>query len=372
MAATTWCVGGRHGSARRWIFALMFVGAGAADAWGFTPVRPSGRDLSLKWRNGTYAYRWFPLSGTPQTASQAERDAMEWTLFARTLEVMRAAKDLCPVETRYAYTQLNIVTTRVGVGSQYEGALQKPGGKIWQVGANGRHYSVERFVLKRFRSCLTRESVRDECATRFAATAAMTDLRDLLDLNPTCDGPATFEFGPIPSQTEGARERRAPVDTRRLVAVPSEAQMTLLHRAHEAHGAVSSWRCGSAPRPTDGIVPAAHLAYEESAANETQAHFFAMKPFSGYVDPHWTPDEVCGWARLQDTFHARWMAAQEIGDWAGARQADTDHLFAHLCMNDASPRLRVLFSCGNAQRIDGCGKLRCADALSIVSSRLGR
>ena len=60
-----------------------------------------------------------------------------------------------------------------------------------------------------------------------------------------------------------------------------------------------------------------------------------------------------------------------MGDRAGARQADTDHLFAHLCMNDASPRLRVLFSCGNAadRRVR---KLACADALSIVSSRLGR
>jgi len=370
--ATASCVAGRYASVRRWIFALMFVGVGAADAWGFTPVRPSGRDLSLKWESGTYAYRWFPLSGTPHTASQAERDSMEWMLFARTLEVLRAAGDLCPAEARYAYTQMNLVTTRVGVGSQYEGALQKIGGKIWQIGANGRHYSVERSVLKRFRACLMRGTVRDDCAARFAAPAAMTDLRDLLDLNPTCDGPATFEFGPIPSATDAARARRAPVDTRRLAATPSEAQMALLHQTHGAHGAVSDWRCGLAPRPPDGVVPAAHLAYEQSAADETQAHFFAMKPFSGYVDPHWTPDEVCGWARLQDTFHARWMAAQEIGDWAGARQADTDHLFAHLCMNDASPRLRVLFSCGNAQRIDGCGKLRCADALSIVSSRLGR
>jgi hypothetical protein len=357
-------------SARRWILALALVGVGAADAWGYTPIRPTGRDLSIKWSNGTYAYRWFPLSGTPHTASQAERDAMEWTLFARTLEVIRAAGDLCPVEARYAYTQVNLVTTRVGVGSQYEGALQKPGGKTWRVGANGRHYSAERFVLKRFRSCLMRASVRDLCATRFAASAALRDLRDLLDLNEDCDGPAAFTFGELPSTIDRLRETHAIVDTRRLVVPPDPTQQMLLHQTHAAHAAVSDWRCGLGPQPPDGIVRTAHLAYEQSAESETQSHFFALKPFSGVEDPRWTRDELCGWARIQDVFHQRWMAAQEIGDWAGARQADTDHLFAHVCMNDATPRLRFLFSCGNGQRIDSCGRLRCADALSIVSKRL--
>ena len=357
--------------ARRWIPALVLLCGSMAHADGLVPIRPTGRDLSLKWKSGTYAYRWFPLSGTPHTASQAERDAMEWTLFARTLDVMRAASDLCPAAATYACTQVNLVTTRVGVGSQYEGALQKPGGKVWQIGANGRHYSVERSALRRFRYCLRSTRVRAACAERFGASAAMVDLRDLLDLNETCAGDAAFTFGPIPSEVDGAREDMAPVNTRRLLPPRTPAQQELLHQTHAAHAAVSSWRCGEGPSPAPGIVPAAHLAYEASARTETEQHFFAMKPFSGYVDPRWTQDQVCQWARIQDVFHRRWMQAQMAGDWAAARQADTDHLFAHLCMNDATPELRVLFSCGNRQRIDSCGKLSCADALSVVSARLG-
>jgi hypothetical protein len=139
--------------------------------------------------------------------------------------------------------------------------------------------------LKRFRPCLTRVAVRDRCATRFAAAAALLDLRDLLDLNEACDGPAAFRFGELPSTFDRPRENHAIVDTRRLVAVPGPAQQTLLHQTHAAHAAVSDWRCGLGPQPPNGIVPTAHLAYEQSADSETQAHFFALKPFSGYVDP---------------------------------------------------------------------------------------
>ena len=350
--------------------ALVFVASGMVHAETDGPIRPTGRDLSLKWKSGTYAYRWFPLAGTPHTASQAEKDAMEWTLFARTLEVVRAASDLCPVETRYAYTQLNVVTTRVGVGSQYEGALQKPGGGVWEVGANGRHYAVERSILRRFRRCLTGLRQRKACAERFGV-AAMVELRDLLDLNEACDGPAEFAFGQVPRTVDGAREDDAPVDTRRLLPPRTTTQLERLHQTHMAHEAVSSWRCGQAPEPAPGLVRDAHFAYEQTAQTETERHFFALKPFSGHQDPRWTPEELCLWARIQDVFHRQWMDAQMAGDWAAARRNDTDHLFAHLCMNDATPKLRVLFSCGNRQRIDACGKLRCRDALSLLSARLG-
>lgn len=128
-------------------------------------------------------------------------------------------------------------------------------------------------------------------------------------------------------------------------------QTALIMAAHAAHSAVSQFRCGGPA--TTANVAAAHMALEATATNEDMHRFLRMKNFSGVVDPRWTAAEVCKLARLQDTAHARWMAAVQRGDWGHAREADNDHQLAHIMMGMKDPNLRILLSCG--QYIFNCG-----------------
>jgi hypothetical protein len=339
-----------------------------------TPIRPSGRDLSLKWESDTYAYRWFPLSGVPHTASQTEKDAMEWTIFALMLDVIHAIGEFCPNAMRFAYgpSAINTVTTRLGCGSQYEGALQRDSGSVWEVGANGRHYSMERGVLRKFREEVLSTKLAVKKQPIVAKLAQLENLRDLLDLNPECTGPATFTLGEIPKKVDQDREDAFFIDSRKKMKPLTSYQDGLLADVHHRHHEVSEWRRDPTahPQPAPGYVEAGHLAFEASADDEEQLHFFTMKPFRGTEDPKWTRAQLGTLATIQDTYHHRWMEKIRAGSWK-SRGDDTDHLLAHLVMNDSDPRLLFLFSCGNGAKIDACGKLTAQQALVELPKRLG-
>lgn len=346
-----------------------------------TPIRPSGKDLSLKWTNNSSALVWFPLgSKDPQTATQTIRDKMEHTLVLRTFQAIRFFKDIPEFSSAvaYAYSQLATITPRLS--PEYEArALFSPGGGLWIVQPGGHHYSFTRYALKRFRdNVISHKSLRTLVASRFSLSPELRDLRDLLNLNEECSGAATWKQGIPPSKIDGVREDLAPVDTRKKQETLTIEQEALLFQVHSFHHLVDAWRNGLGPKPEDGIVEKGHLAFESSAKNDVQLHFFQMKPFEGYADPSWSQKEIGQWANIQGTFHHRWMEGILDGDWKKVREADTDHANAHFCMNDADDRVKVLFSCGNGQKISQCpvnpkryGKMTPREALPVLLDRLG-
>lgn len=335
-----------------------------------TPIRPTGRDLSLKNTNSTYFYRWFPLSSSvPHTASQTEKDMMEWALFAKTLEVMRVLGHVAPQALKYAASSsgLMAITTRLGIGSQYEGQLVKKGGAVWEVGPKGRHYSIEFSILKKFRA----EVFKKPAAV--TALASHPDLRDLLDLNLACNGPAEFTFGKPPTKVDGVREDAFPVTTKKRMPLLTPSQISLLKETHAAHHAVSKWRKDpqNVPPPPPGIVQYSHDVFEASARDEEELHFFQVKPFSGYEHPGWTREELGILADIQDVYHHQWMDRIIQGDWRG-RQDDTAHLWSHVLMNiGPHPTWEFRFPCPESDHIDNCDDFTPRATISILRKRLG-
>jgi hypothetical protein len=307
-----------------------------------TPIRPIGRDLSIKNLDDTYPLRWYPLSTIPHTASQTEKDAMEWHLFAMTVEALRLLEHACPSTFRFATSAsgLAAITTRLSAVSPYEGALVKGSGAVWEVPAKGRHYVIERSVL---------DKLRAECLKKTAPIAPLAsrpDLRDLLNLSPDCKGPAAFTLADVKGLRVDSVREDAFVLTSKVTQRPlTSDQAALLRATHEAHHAVSAWRKDPihVPQPPLGIVQRAHDQFEASAQDEGQLHFFQIKPFSGVEHPGWAREELGAWAAIQDTYHHRWMEFMLAGNWGRVRESDTAHLFAHLCMNvgPASPWLFV-------------------------------
>ena len=342
-----------------------------------TPIRPSGKDLSLKWTNNGNALVWFPLGGTPLTATQTERDKMEHTLVLRTFECIRIFKDLPEFKSAVSYAYANLAAITPRLSPEYEArALFGAGGGIWIVQPAGHHYSFTRYSLKRFRDyILSNKRIQAEAASRLSSN---TEMRDLLDLNAACSGPATFKHGIPPKKVDGVREDTGILNTKKRIAPLTPVQIQLLHEVHAAHHMVDAWRNGTGPQPPPGIVEKGHLAFEATAVDDDQLHAFQMKAFSGAEDPSWTREEIGQWAKIQGTFHHRWMEAIEEGDWRLVREADTDHATAHFCMNDADDRVQVLFSCGNGQGISKCpvdekryGKMTPREALPVLIARLG-
>lgn len=331
------------------------------------PIRPTGRDLSLKWTNSTYAYQWYPLSGQqPHTASQTEKDAMEWHLFAKTLEVARILRYICPSAYKYAQTEIAKITTRLGIGAQYEGRMSEGQGGVWEVGANGRHYSIERNILKKFRAELMSWVKRNGRFTNLNG-----DLLDLLDLDDSQTQPARFTFGPVPKKVDGKREDAFRIDTRVRMPALTQMQTALLLATHKAHHDVSAWRKDPehVPPPPADIVAKSHFAFELSARDELELHFFQVKPFSGFEGHEWTRPELAGWAALQDHFHHTWMDGIIAGDWGKVRRADTEHLWTHVQMNMGPTFCQFLHSCPNENRIDNCGKMYPIQTLPVLLSR---
>jgi hypothetical protein len=216
--------------ARRWISPDVVAVVRRTRGGSRRSVRADGTSRS----NGRAARTPIGGSRCPEPRIRPRRrSATRWSgRSSRARSRWSARRRPLPGEARYAYTQMNLVTTRVGVGSQYEGALQK--------------LRREDLADRRERTALLRRSDRSSSASaralargrfattapaRFAATAAMTDLRDLLDLKRDVRRPATFEFGPIPSATD----RRARVARRSTPA------------GSPPRPAKRSWRCSTRP-----------------------------------------------------------------------------------------------------------------------------
>lgn len=338
------------------------------------PLRPTGKDLSLKWPSHTTALLWYGLgTDAPRTASQGERMALEQTQVLRTFELVWALGDLFPQAASFTYGVMAAVTPRLI--PQYENSrLLGPGGGVWGIPQNGHLYSFPRYAWEHFRSgILGNAKLRPQVVERLAANP---DLRDLLDLNETCDDAATWAFGPIPAAIDKLHQVEGAVDTTQALPVMDETQIAALEMARAAHVMVSLWKQGLGPEPPPDIVASTQYDFEATAANPTQQTFFALRRFTGRVDPAWTPAEVGQWAAIQDTFHERWFTGLLAADPKATWEAATDHFLAHLAMNDANTWL--LFSCGNGPLIANCpagpgrrGKMTARQALPVLLERLG-
>ena len=176
------------------------------------------------------------------------------------------------------------------------------------------------------------------------------DLQDLLNLrieNGQCVKGAAFTIPPKLEDENKARANDGLMTKKAVLSPLSSTQMELLHATHMAHVAVSNWRCG-ASAPAAGIVTRAHQAFEATAKNETEHHFFRMKDFAGAVDAGWSAAEVCALGRFQDDAHERWMKAVEALDLIHARAADNDHQMGHICMGVKDERVTTI-------RLSTCG-----------------
>lgn len=331
-----------------------------------TPIRPTGRDLSIKNPDTVYPLRFMGMgSTTPHTASETERDAMEWHAFALLCETARVLEKVAPSAFKYFRSQAQVITSRLGIGSQYEGAVTEKRG-VWAVPAKGRHYAIEVNCAKKFRAEIFKKPAGAD------ALANWPNVRDFLNLNANCTGPAEFPLAAKPV-LDKARVSLGLLDTRQRMAFLTPQQAMLAKETHAAHHRVSAWRKDPAnvPAPPPGIVQAAHDAFEASARDETELHFFQVKPFSGVEHRDWTRTELGYWASIQDAYHHQWMDGLLAGDWGAVRRADSAHLFAHLCMNFGPDCWTFLFPCPNEPHIDDCGDFTPRVVLPKLLDRLG-
>jgi hypothetical protein len=173
-------------------------------------------------------------------------------------------------------------------------------------------------------------------------------------------------------KVDGVREDAFVVDSRVRQRSLTSEQASALKLTHEAHHAVSAWRRDpiNVPQPPTGIVQRMHDQFEATAVDETQLHFFAMKPFSGAEHPGWTREELGRWASIQDVYHHRWMEGVLAGDWR-VREQDSAHLWAHLAMNFGPDGPAMLFPGPVGSRIDDYEEMTPRVALPVLVERLG-
>ena len=324
------------------------------------PVRPTFGEVSPV-IGGTAAYLWF----RGHTANQIERDAMEETRLGLVI----------PAAITYARTMppcTGAVTASLGYISRTTNTLApvyEHKNSTYFIRVGGNHYNFEYYSLVGVRNCSL--AAPTKCAANPLMTSDMQAVLNIHIANGKCVAGSEYPILPPEEPSDSVKASQPILQLRvRQPGLTSE-QKQLLHATHAAHKAVSDWRCGVGPEPAAGIVQDAHLAFEASARNDTEAHFFRMKDFSGAVDPDWTPDQVCTIARLQDAAHERWMDAILAGNWDLARASDTDHQNAHLCMNiGTSSRLTVRFTCDSS--IENCPITTCAEAVSAFARTIAK
>jgi len=348
-----------------WILAFAITVPAVAQ------YRPPGRDLSLKWTNETYLVAYCGLGGYDvHTCSQYERDLKEMTLIDRAELLLDAVGDLCPYETHTAWTSsfLNGLYPKLLLPYECRSGLVNSAGVgtcCYTISASGDHYSKPRNTAQLFRACVTSATkkigsqlVRPLARLRLGGLMN-ADLRDLLDVNETLDGPAPFKLGPdkpdgspwTPPKIDPVRAASAPLDgrisTRQRDLVNRPEDLARLEATGHEHEATL---CGSHETTTIG-VQLAHVQYEALCnGDETCLHFRTMPTFHGGCDRRWTATECCQWKAIEHAFHTRWRECQRRGDGFCSRNAGWDHKEAHLSANRGGYTVAgtgpiVIFSC---------------------------
>lgn len=313
------------------------------------PVRPTGADIgqALLAGKGQF-YIWYRGA----LADQPIRDAMQQYLTGVLIpELSRVLETTCPQAISSAYRgeggSMDVVYRRLG--NVYENLAA-----VWSIGPQGRNYSFPEGLLEDLRNCLVGKP---------EVPGMHVGLRDALTLHLDANKryarwdpahPSFFVFPqPTPNEAIG---KRAPVNVR-LSFPPKGASLTLLRAADSAHAAASG--IGLFPL---GVDQAAQ-AYEADAKSRDELHFRQMKRFTGFCDPRWGAADCTRWKGVQHKFFAQWTAAESVGNWRDARNADSDHQLAHICTNYWNPDLDVRFSVPGVDEHDW-PIMNCATALA--------
>lgn len=287
------------------------------------PVRPTYADVSVRNGKGQF-YVWY----RGEVADQPVRDAMQQYLTGVVLpELFRVLEGQCAQATSWAFRgeggALDVIYRRLG--NVYENLSS-----VWSIGPQGRNYSNDVTALEKLQACIVGKPENP---------AVHLGLRDVLDLR--LSGGKYVRGSTFPSIPHGpANEtigKRAPVNVR-LSFPPKGASAGLLVAANNAHAAASG--IGMFPL---GVDEAAR-AYEADAKSRDELHFRQMKRFTGYCDPRWGSEGCLRWKGVQHRFFAAWTAAESVGNWRDARNADSDHQLAHICTNYRNVELDVRFS----------------------------
>lgn len=315
------------------IFLLLSVSA-------FSQVRPTYRDVSLKVIEGQEnPYRWYH----GKNATQIEKDALEETLLAVALpEAIRYARTVssCQQYTKKCQGHIDSVTAKLG--PIYEDHSLKQGS--WEIPEYGRHYSVERYCLLGVRDCSVSNQGSSLCANSSLMTQNLQELLDIRIENGKCvKGNNNFQVIAPTETYDSTKQRSFVVQSKNKMPSLTTEQMEALHQTHEAHKAVSDYRCGVGPNPGNVVDPA-HQKLESLARNGLEQHFFMMKRFAGTVDG-WSKSDECKIARAQDRAHERWMNSVMAGDWRASRAAENDHQQSHIVMVLNADGYRLLPFC---------------------------
>lgn len=331
------------------------------------PVRPTAQDVSYTVLDEGYPFKWCPLRAPAGgaflgyvAASQTCMDAMtetSLTLMVNLIRGLRAIPDNANTTDFCLSDSQGASAITALLNPVYEGNFGSYTG-VWSEDWSGSDYSKPFYCARKARKFLLYHPVA--CANE-PELAPFLPWLDLAIANGRCvDAPRTLTF---PDTIDKRVRALGIIDYDHRQPLPTAYQAELVHGTHEAHVAVSDWRCGVGPAPPAGSVQAAHLALEESARTEAERHFFGLKAFRGDVDPRWSTREVCQWARLQDRDHERWMQAVLAGDWAASRKAENDHSADHLCMNLRDPRLLIRRTDCGAANVGKCPAETCFDIL---------
>lgn len=328
------------------------------------PVRPSYRDVSIKFEDeGLYSDPYgFDARGC--TATQVWMDAAQevrWEAASEAVIALRQTFTLIKYSSEVE--NLGDITKRLGIDYEIARALKDTLGGIWQTDPNGKHYSKEHQVLNDARTVML--AYPFDCFDSPLMTPDLMDAMNIRKENGRCVKGANFKLPKRELVNKPRRELGTVQANTRMPALTPQ-QVDLLEAAHMVHHAVDDFQCGVGPDPGPGVVRDAHLRLEATARDEEEHHFLRMKDFSGRLDPKWTKEEVCKWARIKGKFHHQWMEAVLEGKWGLSRLHENNHQNAHRCAG-MKAGLIVRFSCGLG--IDGgevreCPRMTCEEYLA--------
>lgn len=328
------------------------------------PVRPNYREVSIKFEDEGHYDSPYGFDPRGCTATQVWQDAAQevrWEAAAEAVLALRQTFTLVKYANLVEY--LGDVTKRLGVDYEIARALKDTLGGIWQTDPNGKHYSKERQVLEEVRDVFL--AYPHDCYDSPLITPDLLDAMNMRKAGGLCLKGASWSL-PYREPVNKPRQGLGTVQANTRMPVLSPHQLDLLEAAHFAHHAVDDFQCGLGPDPGPNVVREAHLRLEATARDESEHHFLRMKDFSGRLDPKWTKDEVCRWARIKGKFHHQWMEAVIDGKWGLSRLHENNHQNAHRC-SGMKAGLIVRFSCGlgiDGGEVRDCPRMTCEEYLA--------
>ena len=328
------------------------------------PIRPTYKDVSIKFEDEGHYDSPYGFDNRGCTATQVWQDAAQEVRWEAAAEAVIAMRQTFTLIKYYDLVEhLGDITKRLGIDYEIARALKDTLGGIWQTDPNGKHYSKERQVLEEVRTVML--AFPFDCYDSPHMTSDLLDAMNMRKEGGKCVYGTTWRL-PTREKLNKARQAMGTVQANTKMPALTPQQEDLLEATHLAHHAVDDWQCGVGPNPGPDVVKKAHLALEATARNEDEHHFLRMKDFSGRLDPKWTPEEVCKWARIKGKFHHLWKDAVLEGKWGLSRLHENNHQNAHRC-GGMKAGLIVRFSCGKG--IDGgevreCPRMTCEEYLA--------